>query len=94
MTTTQLKTARYYSLNVADLIALMMLARDGDLPMTALAAELTVSPAALTGIGDRLAKKGLVQRRPSTLDRRSVTLSITETGRSRLYQITGDAVLA
>lgn len=89
MTTTQLKTARYYGLNLTGLELLLHLRNEGPLPMTALAAELAISSAAVTGAADTLAKKRLVRRKHSHLDRRSIELALTELGHSRVHQITG-----
>jgi DNA-binding MarR family transcriptional regulator len=89
MTTTQLKTARHYNLNLTALEALLILAERESLPMTILADEIGISCAALTGTADGLAKKQLIKRTHGTADRRSITLTLTELGRSRVYQLTG-----
>jgi DNA-binding MarR family transcriptional regulator len=42
-----------------------------------------VTPAVVTGIVDRLEKRGYVQRRADTEDRRVVRLALTEAGRAQ-----------
>lgn len=48
----------------------------------AIAAQLDVSRAAVTGLIDGLARQGLVTRATHTADRRSLTVTITEAGRA------------
>jgi DNA-binding MarR family transcriptional regulator len=44
-----------------------------------------VSPAAATGIVDRLAERGHVERAPDPGDRRRVTVRLTDAGREAVY---------
>ena len=48
-----------------------------------LARRLMVTPAVVTGIVDRLEKRGYVQRRADTEDRRVVRLALTDAGRAQ-----------
>lgn len=88
-----LATARSLGLNLSAMHALLLLAEHEDLPMTSLADHLGISTAAITGTADGLAQKGLVRRTRASADRRIVSLALTETGRHRVFQLTGDANL-
>jgi MarR family transcriptional repressor of emrRAB len=89
MTIIQLKTLRYYNLNLTATEALLTLAKLGTTDMTGLASEIGVSTASVTKIVDRLCKQNLMQRRSTRDDRRCVFLDLTEKGAARIYQITG-----
>lgn len=56
----------------------------GDRAASALADRLDVSRPSITGLVDGLVKRGLVERRPSTDDRRRVDHVITDAGRAAL----------
>ncbi|RMF84484.1 MAG: YHS domain-containing protein [Nitrospinota bacterium] len=60
--------------------ALRTLGRQGESMMRALAEECAVALSTMTGVVDRLVKKGLVQRRHSEEDRRVVLVSLTRQG--------------
>ena len=62
------------------LVALQELARLGRVPVGALARRVQVSHPTMTGILDRLHKRGLVQRTRDTVDRRRTTVTVTEQG--------------
>ena len=51
-------------------------------PIGRVSAELGISSAAMTGVIDRLAKKGLAQRSYSPEDRRTILVSLTNKGRA------------
>jgi DNA-binding MarR family transcriptional regulator len=89
MTITQLKTARFYNIGLTALELLLTLAEREELPMTTLADDLGISTAGVTSTADSLAKKGMVRRAHSSIDRRSINLALTELGRARVFQITG-----
>lgn len=55
---------------------------------SALAKELELSPSRLTRILDSLENRGLVKRTLSSMDRRSLTVSLTETGREMIKTYT------
>jgi DNA-binding Lrp family transcriptional regulator len=62
------------SISLIHLNVLILLEGTGPLPMSRLAEALDVSVASATGIVDRMAKRGLVERRHSEADRRLVAL--------------------
>jgi DNA-binding MarR family transcriptional regulator len=62
------------------LVALQELARLGQVPVGVLARKVRVSHPTMTGIVDRLEKRGLVRRTRDTEDRRRMTVSPTEDG--------------
>lgn len=71
-----------YSLTGPQLMCLRELARSGELSQGALASALSLSPATISGIVDRLEQKELVTRRRRRSDRRSVAVGLTRRGRS------------
>lgn len=72
--------SRRAGLSETELIALQHLSREQIGPAE-VARRLDVSTAAVTGIVDRLAGRGHVERVPHPEDRRRTTLHITESGR-------------
>lgn len=62
--------------------ALMWLHSDGALPMSVLAQRVSVTEKTVTGLIDRLERKGLVKRQHSTDDRRVVLVALTAAGRA------------
>jgi MarR family transcriptional regulator, organic hydroperoxide resistance regulator len=65
---------------------LRVLARDGALPAGQLATRLGISAASGTQMLDGLESRGLLERRRSENDRRSVTIELTAAGRERAVQ--------
>ena len=65
--------------------------RESNLCMSSIALICGVSTAAITGMVDRLSKKGLVKRVHSTSDRRFISVELTEKGREYADKIGGDA---
>lgn len=65
---------------------LARLARDGPYRLTTLAVEERVAQPSMTGLVQRLAGRGLVERVPDPLDGRVVRVAITEAGRALLAQ--------
>jgi DNA-binding MarR family transcriptional regulator len=63
------------------LFVLTLIGRHGRLTVSELAGDWGVSPSAITGVTDRLARQGLVVRRRDEGDRRLVYLELTEEGR-------------
>src|SRR5664279_5317540 len=61
-----------HSLSLVHLHVLNTLESEGPLPMRRLAEAMDVSDASATGIVDRMEKRGLVERRHGTADRRTV----------------------
>jgi DNA-binding MarR family transcriptional regulator len=67
---------------------LVVLAARGPQGLAPLAAALGVSPSTATRMCGRLVRKGLVQRRTPSRDRRKVRLALTEAGRAVVSQVT------
>ena len=59
---------------------LMLLGLHGSLPVSSLAAQMSVSPPNVTGILDRLEQHGWVRRTPDLHDRRVVRVVLTDEG--------------
>jgi DNA-binding MarR family transcriptional regulator len=70
-----------YSVTAAQLNCLLALHEYGPLPSSQIAKAIMVKSSTLTGIIDRLEKKGLAERIRNSPDRRIVTIQLTETGR-------------
>lgn len=71
-----------HSLTGPQLLCLREIERKGEIPLGALASALSLSPATVTGIVDRLEQKELVLRRRRKSDRRSVAVDLTRQGRA------------
>lgn len=61
---------------------LKLIASGDDWTPGALSEELHLSPQTVAGILNRLEERALIQRQPSEIDRRSIRVRITETGRA------------
>ena len=70
------------SLSLIHLLVLTVLESEGPLSMRKLAEALDVSVASATGIVDRMADRGLVEREQSPTDRRVVLVHATTAGRA------------
>jgi DNA-binding MarR family transcriptional regulator len=68
------------ALSLVHLNVLTALEAEGPLPMKRLAEALDVSDASATGIVDRMEKRGIVERRHGTTDRRTVLVYPTAAG--------------
>jgi DNA-binding MarR family transcriptional regulator len=75
-----LKTWHAHALSLVHLNVLTGLEVEGPLSMRRLAELMDVSDASATGIVDRMEKRGLVERRHDTADRRVVLVHLTEAG--------------
>lgn len=75
------------SLSLVQLIVLTILEADGTLPMHRLAEALDVSDASATGIIDRIERRGLVERRHGTEDRRVVLVNLTDRGAAIFHDL-------
>jgi len=71
-----------YSVSQPQLTCLLALHEYGPLPTSKLAKYVMVKPSTATGIVDRLEEKGLVIRQRSVLDRRVVTVELTDAGKA------------
>jgi DNA-binding MarR family transcriptional regulator len=72
---------RTYHISTPQLNCLLALYENGALPPSQIAHHIMVNSSTVTGIVDRLEKKGLVQRRRSAVDRRVITIELTTAGR-------------
>ncbi len=68
--------------------ALLLLCQHGRLNVSALADALAVKPSTATGLCDRLAHKGLIDRETSAESRREVTLRPSSAGRNVVKSVT------
>jgi DNA-binding MarR family transcriptional regulator len=75
------------SLSLVHLNVLAVLQAAGPLPMSRLAESLDVSDASATGIVDRMERRGLVERRHDTDDRRVVSVHLTQRGAATLDEL-------
>ena len=73
-----------HGLSITQLMALREIARAGRISPASLARVVHLSQATMTTIAQRLAGRGLIERRPNATDGRSVELSVTEDGRAVL----------
>ena len=75
------RTWHRHALSLVHLTVLTALEVEGPLAMRRLAETMDVSDASATGIVDRMAKRGLVERRHGTDDRRLVLVHSTQAGK-------------
>ena len=73
-------------------LTVLYLIRDETPTLGYVARRLMVTPAVVTGIVDRLEKRGFVQRRADSDDRRVVRLVLTEAGRAQSMAIEDELV--
>jgi len=71
-----------YSVSQPQLTCVLALQEYGPLPTSKLAKYIMVKPSTATGIVDRLEENGLVIRQRSLLDRRVVTVELTQSGQA------------
>ncbi|MBW3567033.1 MAG: MarR family transcriptional regulator [Proteobacteria bacterium] len=76
-----------YSLTGPQLVCVRHLLRHGPMAPGTLARRISLSPATITGIIDRLEKRGLVTRERSTDDKRKVEIALTDDGRELAKQM-------
>lgn len=69
-------------------LTLISFSRAGELPLGKMGDRLMVHPASVTNAIDRLERQGLVERRRSALDRRTVLAAITDAGRKVVEEAT------
>jgi len=78
------RPSTWHGTSMAHFVVLSLLADGEGLPMTTLARTLDVSLPSMTGIADRMASHGLVERVRDPDDRRVVRCRLTSAGRDRL----------
>ncbi|HEX7048427.1 MAG TPA: MarR family transcriptional regulator [Gammaproteobacteria bacterium] len=76
-----------YSLTGPQLVCVRHLLRFGPTAPGTLARRISLSPATVTGIVDRLEKRGLVTRARSVDDKRKVEIALTDEGRNLVGQM-------
>ena len=75
------------AISSTQLHVLFVLVTEGTMPMSHLADSLGVSLPNVTGIVDRMVERGYVERGRDAEDRRVVTISATDAGRSEVEEI-------
>ena len=70
-----------YNVSAPQVACLLALLEDGPMALSQVARKIMVNSSPLTGIIDRLEQKGLVTRTRTSLDRRVITIELTEEGR-------------
>ncbi len=73
-----------------DFLAQLERAEEGELTMTELSLKLMVSGGNITGLTDRLAKEGLVERRAHPGDRRVQRIALTEAGKALFTEMANE----
>ena len=81
------RPSTWHGTSMAHFVVLSQLAEGDGLPMTTLARTLDVSLPSMTGIADRMASHGLVERVRDPDDRRVVRCRLTGAGRDRLAAV-------
>lgn len=75
------KLSSQYDITTPQLLCLLTIVEDESLSMAALSRLIHLRPSTVVGIVDRLEKKGLVERKRDTRDRRKVHVIATARGR-------------
>jgi DNA-binding MarR family transcriptional regulator len=70
-----------YNVSAPQVACLLALLEDGPMALSLVARKIMVNSSTLTGIIDRLEQKGLATRTRTSLDRRVITIELTEEGR-------------
>ena len=81
------KMSRQFGLTGSQSGVLRSLFQEGSLSSASLSRRLHVTPSNITGIIDRLEKKGLVERAPKQGDRRIALINLTESGAALSKQL-------
>jgi trimethylamine---corrinoid protein Co-methyltransferase len=74
-----------YRLSPSQLGCVIALHDHGPMPLSQIAKQIMVDASTMTGLIDRLEKKGLVERSRNSFDRRVITVSLTEAGRNLAF---------
>ena len=72
-------------MSAGELLALAYLSVDGPLGPTELTHRLHITTGAMTAMLDRLADRDYVVREPHTTDRRRIMVTLTKSGRDRIF---------
>ena len=70
-----------YQVSAAQLNCILTLHEYGSLPPSKIANHMMVKSSTVTGVVDRLEKKGLAERMRTSPDRRVITIQLTQTGK-------------
>ena len=70
-----------YQISSAQLNCILTLDENGPLPLSKIAEHMMVKSSTVTGVVDRLEKKGFAERMRNSPDRRVITIQLTETGK-------------
>jgi len=81
---------RSFGLTPAQFVVLLALAGQAEMSFKQLSAQTFITKGSLTGIIDRIGKKGLVLRVASQKDRRSSFVNLTEEGRATFTRVAGN----
>jgi len=76
----QRELAARHGISLADLYAVRVLARQGEVPISRYGDELGVARSTITNVVDRLERAGLVERLPSPSDRRITLVRLAPAG--------------
>jgi DNA-binding MarR family transcriptional regulator len=68
------------TLGVKQIDTLLVLVKHKNINITEIANQMNVSPPSVSALTDKLIKKGLIKRTYNQLDRRVVTVNLTESG--------------
>ena len=77
------------TLNRSDLIALLMLYLRGEMTMSKLAEDLSIPLSTATSLAKRLVHKGLINRSPSSEDKRIMLVQLTSEGEKVALHLNG-----
>ena len=80
----QLALMEKYGVRLAGLRAVRVLRDLGTVPISRFAEELDIPRSTATGVVDRLAERGLIERTFDTSDRRMINIAVTPRGRAAL----------
>ena len=80
-----LEMSERLGLSAGELLALAYLSVDGPLGPTELTRRLHMTTGAMTAMLDRLAERDYVVRKPHATDRRRIMVSLTKSGRDRIF---------
>ncbi len=72
---------RKYQISAAQLNCILTLYEYGPLPPSKIADHMMVKSSTVTGVVDRLEKKGIAERMRNSPDRRVITIQLTEAGK-------------
>jgi DNA-binding MarR family transcriptional regulator len=80
-----LEMSESLGMSAGELLALAYLSVDGSLGPTELTRRLHITTGAMTAMLDRLAERDYVVRKPHATDRRRIMVTLTKTGRDRIF---------